>query len=57
MDKKLKAKQKYYYRQTIYECPVCGSGETIKERVYGEKPKDQIKIYCYEQIYCGCMER
>ena len=36
---------KYWYRQYVGECPVCGHNESYKERVYGEKPTDPKEIY------------
>lgn len=37
--------KKYWYRQYIGECPVCGDWKGYKERVYGKKPKNPNKIY------------
>jgi len=46
-------KGKYYYKITITECVLCGRGKTIRERIYGKKPKDLRKVYDYEQFACG----
>ncbi len=54
--KKNKSK-KYWYKITCVECPVCGSGETYRERQYTKRPKDIMKRHGYEQIYDHCMER
>lgn len=53
------AKESYYYRQYIGECPVCGRDAGYKEKVKGEKPKDESLIYIQlpqNQTYCHCLE-
>ena len=45
-------KKKYWYVTYIDECPVCGSGDTYRERVY-EKPKSSI---VFSQSYDWCLE-
>lgn len=47
-------KKKYWYLITITECPVCGRGDTYRERQYTKKPKDDSKRYVFEQIYDWC---
>lgn len=54
--KKNKSK-KYWYKITYVTCPVCGSGETYRERQYTKRPKDIMKRHNYEQIYDQCLER
>jgi len=49
---KKKKKKKYYYKITINECVLCGRGKTIRERIYGKKPKDLRKVYDYVQFAC-----
>lgn len=51
-------KRKYWYRQYIGECPVCGKDYSFRERVYGKKPKDTTEIYImlsYTETYDHCM--
>jgi hypothetical protein len=51
-------KRKYWYRQYVGECPVCGNNAGYKERVYGKKPKDLTKVYIelpQSQTYDYCM--
>jgi hypothetical protein len=58
MEKKLK-KKKYWYRQYVGECPVCGKDQSWRERVYGTKPKDLTKVYIQlsdVETYDHCME-
>jgi hypothetical protein len=43
----------HWYRTYIYECPLCSAGETIRERVYGKKPKDSSKRYIFVVSACG----
>lgn len=47
---------KYWYRTTIQECPICGRGDTYRERMYTKKPADVRKRYIYETHYDWCME-
>lgn len=54
---KNKSKKKYWYKITCVECPVCGSGETYRERQYTKRPKDAMKRHEYKQTYDQCMER
>ena len=51
--------KKYWYRQYIGECPVCGRDHSFKERVYGEKPTNREEIYKYlsdQETYDHCLE-
>ena len=55
---KQKKRKKYWYRQYMGECPMCGRNQGWKERVYGEKPKDFTKIYIQlseSECYDHCM--
>lgn len=45
--------KKYWYKFNIYECPVCGRGDSYKERVY-TKPSLKAK-YTFHSDYCGCL--
>lgn len=50
-------KKKYWYKFWHQECPVCGGGQTFKERQYTKKPKDIFKRHIHEQAYDHCIER
>jgi hypothetical protein len=53
-------KKRYWYRQYLGECPVCGSDKSYRERVYGKKPKNNKKIYVFipaYECYLWCLER
>ena len=45
IEKNKKIKMKYWYRQYLGECPVCGRDASYRERVYGTKPTDFVKVY------------
>jgi hypothetical protein len=45
--------RKHWYRIHVTECVICSAGDTIRERVYGKKPKDARKRYTYEQFGCS----
>lgn len=47
-------KKKFWYRIHRTECPVCGAGDTTRERVYGKKPKEPIDIYTFTEHYDYC---
>lgn len=34
-------KPRYWYRITIYECPICGHSFEYRERMYTPKPVDR----------------
>ena len=54
-----KKKQKYWYRQYVGECPVCGRLASYSERVYGKRPKlykDRVKWLSDTATYCGCVD-
>ncbi len=46
--------RKYWYLTTTYECPLCGGGETFRERVHTEKPTDPNERYSYKEYYDYC---
>lgn len=51
-------KKKYWYKYFFGECPVCGSDNTYKERMYTKKPKDRRERYVHLRdldTYDGCM--
>ena len=52
----LEVQRPHWYKITVFECPVCGQGGTYRERIYGQKPKDPQKRYCFESIYDYCDE-
>jgi hypothetical protein len=45
---------KYWYLITIHECPLCGRGNTYRERQYSPKPEDPAQRVHYEQIFDWC---
>lgn len=47
-------RKKYWYHTTIYECPVCGKSETIRERRFTPKPKVHTNRYKYVTSYDWC---
>lgn len=49
-------KKKYWYFIIIQECPVCGRGETYKERRYTPKPEARNLRYEYVEYYDHCEE-
>lgn len=45
------AKTKYWYKTTVHYCPICGSDETFRERVYQKPDKwewHEYYDYCQE---------
>ena len=45
----------YWYKFTVYVCPVCGKETWSKERqTTSPKPQDTALIYFYHQEYDGC---
>lgn len=48
-----KYKQKFWYQIIVWMCPVCGSEQKFKERVY-KKPENN---YIVEDHYDWCLER
>ena len=50
-EKKVK---EHWYKVFMYYCPVCGDGETLRERVYGDKPKELSKRYQTKEYYDYC---
>lgn len=48
---------KYWYKETVYECPVCGR-ESVRwrERQYGERPDDYFKRHLLFHVYDYCNE-
>ena len=49
-----RAKRRYWILVTRYECPVCGSGRTYRERQYTPKPADWNNRHAYEVHYDYC---
>ena len=47
-------KRKYWYKFFIYECPICGRGDTYKERQYTPKPEDGSERYDFAVHYDYC---
>jgi len=48
-------KRKHWYKQEIYECPVCFKQTIYKTRIYGKKPEYYDQIYTCLRYYCGCI--
>lgn len=46
--------KKYWYFISTYECPLCGSGETYRERRYTEKPIAASMRYAFKYYYDYC---
>ena len=46
--------KKHWYFITFYECPVCGGGDSIRERRYGRKPMSWQKRYKFIDQWDGC---
>jgi len=56
----MKVKQKYWYKQYVGECPVCGRNQGYKIRVNGKKPKNLKKVYIqlsHLETYDHCLEQ
>ena len=51
----MKEKKKYWYKTTIYYCPICCRENVYKERQYTEKPKEYEKRVKIIEVwdYCG----
>lgn len=48
--------QGHWYRYTHYECPLCGTVDVVKQRVYSRdesKPSDEQDRHIYKEIPCG----
>lgn len=51
-------KKACWYRIHVGECPVCGSDQGFRVRVYGKKPEDPKDRYVqlpHSQTYDQCM--
>lgn len=51
---KNKPKKIYWYETIVWMCPVCGSEQKFRERVYNVKPEPSYRI---EDYYDWCLER
>ena len=47
---------RYWYFQTYWECPVCGSYSIERSRRYTPKPDDRKYRVANRSLYCGCMD-
>jgi hypothetical protein len=47
-------KKKYWIYTEVWYCPVCGRGETFKERRYDKKPEEWEKRNEYRESYDYC---
>lgn len=50
----MNGRARYWYKFTMFECPVCGRGGTSKERKFTPKPKDAMQRYEFVQWYDQC---
>lgn len=46
--------RQHWYRSTTTACPVCGRGDTVRERVYGPRPVSFEERYFYSEVYDWC---
>jgi hypothetical protein len=46
-----------WYEIFVHECPVCGRGETFRERRDPPRPADPEKRYHWAAMYDWCNER
>jgi hypothetical protein len=46
----------HWYFITYYECPVCGRGQELRERRYGQKPDRWWDRHEYVDDYDHCLE-
>lgn len=49
-------RMKYWYKETIFYCPVCGREDKHKSRMYTKKPKDWNKRHELIETYDYCNE-
>ena len=49
-------KGKYWYKITVYWCPVCGREEVNRERQYTPRPENRADRYFVKQVYDWCNE-
>ena len=57
-EKNKKIRKKYWYKQYMGECPVCGRNMGWREKVNGDKPTDLTKVYIQlspEDCYDHCI--
>ena len=47
-------KQKYWYKTTVYYCPLCGRDDTYKERQFNEKPEEWEKRFTFKEVWDYC---
>lgn len=54
---RLRGRGKYWYRIYHYLCPICGSDQISKRRIYSApKPDSEEERHEYRDAYCGCDE-
>ena len=44
---------RYWYRVTVWVCPLCGREDRYRERVYTEKPEDYADRFQLIEGWCG----
>lgn len=50
-------KKLYWIRFHYYDCPVCGRGDEVRERVYDEpKPESAVERHILHEAYDRCEE-
>ena len=50
----MKEKKTYWYKKTVYYCPVCGRDDTYKERRFDEKPEEWEKRFTFKEVWDYC---
>ena len=50
------APRRDWYMTEIHECPVCGRGNTYRERRFTPKPAKEADRYKFVQAYDNCLE-
>jgi len=47
--------KKYWYYTTRNICPVCGEGDTYRERRYTPRPENKDERTEWRAVYDGCL--
>ena len=54
MTTEAKPRKGYWYKHFTTECPVCGRGDSWKERQYTPKPTDPQERWVWKSDYDWC---
>lgn len=46
----------HWYHTTVFECPVCGHEDVMRERRHSERPQEAKDRYEFRIAYDNCME-